>query len=117
MTKSLYIANCRSFAGCKRRQIWTGIYSVVGFNVSLVDRTERLRLPFRFDLYEPFRLPTDLRGFTDTYEDCCNGRAKEIVAIQQREQVPIALLYSGGIDSTLVLVSFAKLLGAELKDG
>ncbi len=118
MMKSLYIANCQSLADYPKQdvKVWTGIYSVLGFNVSLVDRTGRLKLPFNFELYEPFRLPTDLNGFTDTYEDCCNNRVKDILAIQQREQVPIALLYSGGIDSTLVLVSFAKLLGTALKD-
>jgi hypothetical protein len=97
-------------------KLWKGIYSIVGFNVSLVDRTGWLKLPFNFGLYEPFRLPTALNGFSASYEDCCDQRAQEILAIQQREQVPIALLYSGGIDSTLVLTSFAKLLGKELKD-
>src|SRR5262249_8038965 len=73
------------------------------------------RSPFKFKLYDKFRLPTDLHGFKATYEECCLRRAQELLDLQDRVRVPIALFYSGGIDSTLVLISFARLLGARLK--
>jgi len=96
--------------------LWAEIYKFLGVNVTHVDRVGDFHIPFDFRLYEPLRLPLDLAGFADSYEDCCARRAAEIARLQEKKQVPIALLYSGGIDSTLALVSFAKELGAQLKD-
>src|SRR5882672_5868243 len=96
-------------------KVWRDIYKFLPMNVSLADRAGIVTMPFRFEVWEKFRLPVDLDGFTDTYEDCCNRRAQELLRLQDRQGVPIALFYSGGIDSTLVLVSFAKILGAELR--
>lgn len=114
--RKLFIANCSALAAYPRPDVrrWGGIYNLLAPNASLVDRSGRLKVPFNFELHEKFKLPTDLHGHTLTYEDCCNLRVQEILAIQERAQVPIALFYSGGVDSTLVLISFAKVLGKEL---
>src|SRR5205814_5240866 len=96
---------------------WAQIYKLIAPNVVLVDRAdETVCTPFRFSLYEKFRLPTVLPDFRTTYEECCMRRAEELLALQDRVQVPIALFYSGGIDSTLVLVCLAKALGSQLKE-
>lgn len=115
--KKLFIANCTALAAYPSPdvKIWGEIYNLLAANASLVDRSGKLTVPFHFELYEKFKLPTDLNGFTSTYEDCCNQRVEELLQIQAREQVPIALFYSGGVDSTLMLISFAKVLGKELR--
>jgi hypothetical protein len=116
--KPLLIAYCAPLTQFPREDVrlWAEIYKLVSINVCLVDRFAGFKVPFRFDLYEPFRLPARIDGFADSYEDCCWRRASEIARLQEEKRVPIALLYSGGIDSTLVLVCFAKLFGAQLKD-
>jgi hypothetical protein len=116
--KSLLIASAAPLTASRRADVrtWAEIYKLVNANVNHVDRLGHLRVPFNFTLYEKFRLPTDIAGFRESYEDCCWRRAKEIARIQEDRQVPIALFYSGGIDSTLVLVSFAKLLGKRLRE-
>jgi len=96
-------------------KVWSDIYKFLPMNASLVDRAGIVTMPFRFEPYKKFMLPVDLDGFAATYEDCCNRRVQELLELQDRQGVPIALFYSGGIDSTLVLISFAKILGAELR--
>jgi hypothetical protein len=116
--KSLLMAHCLSLTKLQRRDVgeWAEIYKLINAGINHVDRMGRLQMPFRFGLYEKFRLPARIDGFSESYEDCCWRRAEEIARLQEEKQVPIALLYSGGIDSTAVLVSFAKLLGNRLKE-
>lgn len=115
---SLYLANCETLSefSAPGTKEWASIYKVIHLNVSLVDRLEKVRLPYNFKLYDPFKLPTDLSS-TLSYEDCCNKRAEELYALSNKLNVPIVVLYSGGIDSTLVLVSFLKIIPPqELRD-
>ena len=116
--KPLLVAYCASLTGLPRRDVgtWAEIYKIINLNVSLVDRLGGFKTPFRFELYEKFRLPAQIDGFADSYEDCCWRRANEIARLQDEKRVPIALFYSGGIDSTLILVFFARLFGARLKE-
>ena len=117
--KELYLANSARLSqhdapGCHD---WGNIYNLISLNVALVDRQQKMRLPFRFRLYDAFRMPTDLAGFDLTYEQCCERRATEILELSRRLDRPIYVLYSGGIDSTLVLTSFMKTMTAqELQD-
>ena len=111
---SLYIVN----ANCLDRDRpgvapWQDIYKMIGVHSTLVDRCESIQMPYNFKLYEPFKMPRDLSNFTMTYEDCCEERTKEIVELSRRINKPITIFYSGGIDSTLVLISFMKYLDKE----
>ena len=114
----LLIANTAPFhrQPGKDVQLWSEIYKFLPHGVSLVDRTGRMQMPFAFTLFDGFALPSDLNGFSMSYEECCEQRVREILALQEKVNVPVALLYSGGIDSTLVLISFAKVLGPALRD-
>jgi hypothetical protein len=56
-------------------------------------------------------MPRDFSGFNKTYKDVCLERAKELLNHSKAINKPITLLYSGGIDSTTVAVSF--LIAAE----
>jgi len=116
---SLYIANAGPLLGHEAAGVanWSAIYNLVGLNVSLVDRAGTVALPFHFKAYEPFSFANVAQADSLSYEECCDRRARELLALQDACGLPIALLYSGGIDSTLVLVSFAKVLSpAELKE-
>lgn len=110
--RQLLISKCDALfdENKKDTQMWSEIYNVINLNVSLVDRCEYVSVPYKFKLYEKFRMPTDLRAFDLTYEQCCEKRAWEMIGLSRSTGKPIALFYSGGIDSTLMLISFIKIL-------
>ena len=74
----------------------------------LVDRTEQVQLPFKTQVLKENKLPS-FRGLSNLdLLECCTKRAKEIISRNKK----IYLMWSGGIDSTLMLVSFL-LINAE----
>ncbi|MFZ2886927.1 MAG: hypothetical protein WA021_03855 [Minisyncoccia bacterium] len=79
--------------------------SIFGYWVMPVDRTHTITSPFHTT--ELYPLP-EYRVFTKTYEEICNDRAREILTRATKLGVRIYALYSGGIDSTLLLVSLLK---------
>lgn len=73
--------------------------------VVLLDRTGTLKIPVRTQ--SVFPIPT-LNPFSKTLEEVCNERACELLRHAEELGIPLYVLYSGGIDSTLVLVSLLK---------
>lgn len=115
MTQKLLIGNCNTLTtfDSPDAKAWGEIYNMIRINTSMVDRSGATTIPFGISIYPGFEVPTDLTGFTKTYEECCNDRVLELVAKAEKLNVPIYLLYSGGIDSTIVLISFMKALSPE----
>ncbi len=108
----IYAGNTRTLTtsdkpGCKE---WGDIYNVLANSVVLVDRTQNVVTPFNVELYHKFVMPTDIRYFDDTFEQCCDRRALELYNLSRELDKPIYLLYSGGIDSTLALISLLKVI-------
>jgi len=117
--EKLLISKCNALFDDTRIDtvLWGEIYKLINLNVSLVDRCEKMEMPYRFESYSKFKMPTDLVGFDLTYEQCCEKRAWELVELSRIFNKPIALFYSGGIDSTLMLITFMKILSSqELRD-
>lgn len=70
-----------------------------------VDRTETITFPIRTKCLFP--LPK-MKTFTKTYEQVCNVRARNLAARAELLDCPLYVFWSGGVDSTCVLVSFLK---------
>jgi hypothetical protein len=70
-----------------------------------IDRTGTVTIPIRSVSLYP--IPA-LRPFARSYEDVCDGRARELLESAERLGVRLYVLYSGGIDSTCLLVSLLK---------
>jgi hypothetical protein len=81
------------------------IFTLYGNWVIPVDRTGTINTPIR-DV-SLFPVP-EYRMFSKSYEDICNDRAREILGNAEKLGARIHVLYSGGIDSTCVLVSLLK---------
>lgn len=81
------------------------LYKLYGPWVLTVDRTGTITPPVR--LVSDFPIPP-FRKFSKTLEDICNDRAREVLADAERLGATMYVMYSGGIDSTLVLVSLLK---------
>jgi hypothetical protein len=88
---------------------WHQIFKLINLNVSLVDRCDKVVMPYNFK--NEFPMPKDLLGFNKSYNDICVERAREIITRSRELNKPILILYSGGIDSTAVVISF--LIAAE----
>lgn len=80
-------------------------FKLYGIGTPLIDRTGTACIPVA--VCSLFPIP-ELRPFNASYEDVCNARATEILASAERMGVNIYVSWSGGIDSTLVLVSLLK---------
>ncbi len=82
------------------------LFSKIGLaGVMTDDRTGTIRTPIQ--TANIFPMPAFHR-FPDTLEDVCNRRAQELLTRMDRLGVKMYLFYSGGIDSTLMLVSILK---------
>jgi len=107
-----YIARTTDFLdnSSKDRAIWSEFYEngIIVTGVSLVDRMQKIEFPYGFKLYDGFELPTDLSNFDLTYAQVCDKRASELLKQSDETGLPIYVMYSGGIDSTTVLVAFLR---------
>ena len=116
LSNKLYLANINNLTYSTPEDVNT--YSTfyrrfLNHNVALVDRCDKISMPYNFQLYEKFKMPTDLTNFNMSYEDCCLQRAEELINLSKLLNKPIVIMYSGGIDSTLVVISFLKILQKE----
>ena len=71
----------------------------------LIDRSGVIKTPVRTKILHP--IPA-LRPMGKTFEEICNERAIELVRHAEDLNMPLYVFWSGGIDSTLVLVSLLK---------
>jgi hypothetical protein len=79
-------------------------FDLFGFDM-IVDRTNVIKIPLNV---KPFWKMVDYKIFSKNYEDICNDRAVELMTKAEKENIDLYVFYSGGIDSTLVLVSLLK---------
>lgn len=87
-------------------KLWRTWYNHANYSVDYLDRAEYFKFPIRTEIYNRCRLPDNLTNLT--YKECCNITAHEIFIKADSLKTPIAVLWSGGIDSTRVLVSFLE---------
>lgn len=92
---------------------WSAIFNVINYNVSFIDRSNIIKMPIRTAIPSHLQLPAYDSNFSMTYEECCQNRVVDILKKQEELDIPIRLLYSGGIDSSMILISFIKQLGMQ----
>lgn len=111
MKQLIFALNCPKFDTGIHPEVaqWKDIYSLISSGVNIIDRCEHIAMPFNFK--SVFPVPTDLSNFNKSYKDICIEHAKELIEHSKRIGKPIVILFSGGIDSTVVAISF--ILAAE----
>ena len=85
--------------------LFTHYTKLYGAGAVPVDRTGTIKTPVKVSV--PFPLPK-FRPMHRSYEEICNERATELIARAEKLDAKIYISWSGGIDSTLVLVSMLK---------
>lgn len=78
------------------------IFKIVSPNACIIDRTNSFNTPF--DIKVLNEIPSRPSTIEYTYDDICINRAKSIL----KENKNIVVFYSGGLDSTVVLLSFIQ---------
>jgi len=86
-------------------QAFRGFFDIYSRIAMPVDRSEIIKTPVR--MKSLFPLP-EMRNFTKDYEDLCNERAQTLLLQTEKNNTELYLFWSGGIDSTCVLVSLLK---------
>lgn len=118
-SENVYQVNTKSLCEYNSDDVkkWSGIYSFLSFNKTTVDRSNSIKMPFNFKIYDRFSLPKLDKNFSKSFEEICLSRAKDILEKQSLKSKPIYLFYSGGIDSVTALISFLKVIPlSEAKD-
>jgi hypothetical protein len=85
---------------------WGRMYKAFNQSVMLLDRTGGMKQPIRQSIYSACELPK-LRSAM-TYQECCDARAKELIEHSDALGKPLGIMWSGGIDSTNILVSLLR---------
>jgi len=86
---------------------FAGYFLIYGRAVAPVDRTNTIKLPIKTKSLFP--LPP-MRPFPYHYEEVCQERAQGLlIRAEKKLKCPIFLCWSGGVDSTCMLVAFLKI--------
>jgi hypothetical protein len=96
-----YLVRHRELPGVKQFLAYFKVYR----GVAPVDRSGVLTFPVR--VRSLFPLPK-MRAFTKTYEQLCNDRAIDLLARADQLDTSLYAFWSGGIDSTCLLISLLK---------
>jgi hypothetical protein len=81
------------------------MFKLFSKNMTLVDRTDKLAFPIEAKLLDNLVLPK-FKPVARSYHEICLNRARKLMAYAKDNGQIITILYSGGVDSTLVLTSF-----------
>ncbi len=100
-----YITQCPSLDNFKK------VFNFFAANMAFCDRSGAIKIPINMQILDFCKLPA-INSVNYNYEELCLERAKQLFDRAKKGNKKIAVLYSGGIDSTLILVSFFKILTA-----
>jgi hypothetical protein len=86
---------------------FSSFFQIFSMNISCFDRSGVMKTPMNVKLLPHMKLP-EYRIFKKSYEQICDDRAKELLNQCEQNNKKLAVMYSGGIDSTLILCSLLK---------
>ena len=83
------------------------MFYIVGGNYVYYDRTESVKIPLNYKLLPHLALP-EYRKLEKSFAQICDERAIELYTRAETNNKKLAVMYSGGIDSTLIITSLLK---------
>jgi hypothetical protein len=91
---------------------WSLLNKIWGYNSCLIDRTNTITMPVNCATL-PWLLIPEYQPVTDDFGQICQQRAEEIWLTARQRNLTVAVLWSGGIDSTLALTSLLSVANKE----
>lgn len=95
-------------------RLFEKVFSVFARNMTFFDRTGTIKLPINVKSVPGLEMPV-YRKMTKSFDEICQERAKGLIQLAKITDRKIAVMYSGGIDSTLILTSFMKACPDDLR--
>jgi hypothetical protein len=83
------------------------MFSFFAANFSITDRISNVKFPINTKLIDECKLP-DLVPVDYSFDELCERRARQLIDHAKNTNRKLVIMYSGGIDSTLILVSILK---------
>ncbi len=83
-------------------------FRLFNVNISMVDRTHNIQTPINIGVAPQCEMPAYDPAFSGDFGTICEQRARQLLDHAARTGQKLTVLYSGGIDSTLILVSLLK---------
>ncbi len=110
MSDRLLYFDCRTMRNPSNLELpgmqkFSYFYKIYANGVMFLDRTGTIVSPVK--MTSLFPMPK-LRPLSKTYEEVCNDRARELLARADQKALTMYVFWSGGIDSTCVIVSLLK---------
>lgn len=115
--KNLLIYNPIYFKGLENKEdfaAWRAMYGVtLAITAPYIDRTGVIQFPIKTDIPQENIMPEFDNNFNLSYSDCGMKQAEKIYNDAESKNLPIYIFWSGGIDSSMVLVSFIEFKGLD----
>ena len=103
--RSYNILNNPEFHELQDFQLYKHFHDAFPGGISAVDRSGTIKFPVIQEPFEPLKLP-EYEKMSMTYEDVCLQNAERIMDKAKNDNKKIHIMYSGGIDSSLVVAAF-----------
>lgn len=87
--------------------LFTTYFHIFSQNITAIDRTNTITVPLKTTIMPHMVMPEFVK-FEKSFEEICDDRARFLLNKAKQDNRKIAVMYSGGVDSTLILVSFLK---------
>lgn len=88
-------------------RLFGGLFYLYARNMSINDRTGTIKIPLKTSVL-PNCLVPEYKQLDKSFEDICDERAVELMNRAKSGNRKVAVMWSGGVDSTLILTSFLK---------
>lgn len=88
-------------------RLFGGLFYLYARNMSINDRTETIQIPLKTSVLDFCRLPKFEVADID-FERVCNDRARLLMDRAKAGNRKLAIMWSGGVDSTLIATSLIK---------
>ena len=86
---------------------FSSFFQIFSQNITAVDRSGVITTPLNVKVPEYLKL-IEYKKFDKDFTSICDDRAKYLLELAESKNKKIAVMYSGGVDSTLVLCSLLK---------
>ena len=87
---------------------YSTFFEIFSQQVCAIDRTEIIEIPIKTKILDFLKLPEFIK-FDKSFEQICDERARQLLDHANRTNRKIAVMYSGGVDSTTVICSLLKM--------